>query len=294
MAREQTLLYRGARFAQRHRWRLALGAVLCAGLGFSAFTAFEQYGREQRRMVQVRDLSQSYLTDILAEVNKLPGSLKVRRLIVDRARRNLDQLLPEAPGDPELRRTLAASYLQLAGIQGQPFTVSEGDTAGALESFRKAEAMAAQAGARDWELLGMLVRARTAIAQIDNRAGNSSEALTLVQSSLEPARRLWQDAPANLVGVDGKPASELYISTNLELGHTMLNAADAAHNAAGYQQTIDQFRRTIAIAERVQAAHPEMPDRVAACSQWLGFALEAMGRLTGDPAYFQECVAATR
>ena len=294
LAREQTLLYRGARFAQRHRWRLALGAVLCAGLGFSGFTAFEQYGREQRRMVQVRDLSQSYLTDILTEVNKLPGSMKARRLIVDRARRNLDQLLPEAPQDPELRRALAAAYLQLAGIQGQPFTVSEGDTAGALESFRKAEAMAAQAGARDWEMLAMLVRARTAIAQIDNRAGNSSEARALLESSLTPARRLWRDAPANLVGVDGKPAAELYISTNLALGHTMLNAADSVHTAAGYEQAVDQFRRTIAIAAQVQAAHPEMPDRVAACSQWLGFALEGMGRLTGDPAYFEESVAAHR
>lgn len=105
--------------------------------------------------------------------------------------------------------------------------------------------------------------------------------------------RQWQDAPADLV-VDGKPAAALYISTNLELGHTMLNAGDAAHSVAGYEQAIDQFRRTIAIAGQVQAAHPEMPDRVAACSQWLGFALEAMGRLTGDPAYFQECVAAHR
>jgi len=293
LAREQTLVYRGARFAQRHRWRLALGALVGAGLGISALTAIEQYGREQRRMVQVRDLSQSYLTDILSEVDRLPGSMKARLMIVDRARRNLDQLLPEAPKDAELRRALAAAYLQLAGIQGQPFSVSEGDTAGALESFRKAEAMAAHAGARDWELLGILVRARTAIAQIDNRAGKSAEALRLLQSSLEPARRLWQDAPPNLL-VDGKPAASLYVAANLELGHTMLNTADAANSVGGFEQAVVQFRRTLDIAAQIQAAHPGMPDRVAVCSQWLGFALEGLGRLTGDPAYYEQGAAAHR
>jgi non-specific serine/threonine protein kinase/serine/threonine-protein kinase len=291
LAREQTLFYRGARFAQRHRWRLGLCAVLCAGLGLSAFTALQQYGREQRRLVQVRNLSQSYLSDILNEVDKVPGTMKVRLLIVDRARQNLDQLLPEAPKDPELRRALAAAYLQLAGIQGQPFSLSQGDTAGALTSFRKAETMAAGAGARDWELLGMLVRARTAVAQIDNREGKSDQALALLRAALEPARRLWQEAPHTLV-IDGKPASALYIQTNLELGHTMLNMADAANSLAGYQQSLDQFRRTMAIAEQVQAANPGMADRVAASSQWMGFALEAMGRLSGDPAFFKECVAA--
>jgi len=293
LAHEQTLFYRSARFAQRHRWRLALGAAIGAGLGFSAFTALQQYGREQRRIVQVRNLSQSYLTDILSEVDKLPGSMKARLLIVDRARQNLDQLLPEAPKDPELRRALAAAYLRLGGIQGQPFSVSQGDTAGALESFRKAEAMAAGAGPREWELLGILVRARVAIAQIDNRSGNSSEALALLQSALEPARRLRQEGPRDLI-VDGKPAASLDIATNLALGHTMLNIADHANSVAQYQQAVVQFRRTIAVAEQMQAGHPEMPDRVATCNQWLGFALEGLGRLTGDPAYWEECVAAHR
>ena len=76
---------------------LAAAAVLTVVLGFAILTAVQEYGREQRRMVQVRNLSQSYLTDILNEVGKLPGSMKARMLIVDRARKNLDQLLPRSP-----------------------------------------------------------------------------------------------------------------------------------------------------------------------------------------------------
>src|ERR1039457_31663 len=101
LARRPTLFYRSARFAQRNRWGMTAGMVLSAVLAFTALSALQQYGRNQQRMVQVRELSESYLTDVLSEVGKLPGSMKARLLIVDRARRNLDQLLAEAPGDSD-------------------------------------------------------------------------------------------------------------------------------------------------------------------------------------------------
>jgi eukaryotic-like serine/threonine-protein kinase len=290
LARQQTWLYRGARFVQRHRWRLVLGAVLSAGMSLSAITALQQYGRGQRRMVQVRDLSQSYLTDILREVQKLPGSMKACLLIVDRARRNLDQLAPEAPHDPELRRALATAYLQLADIQGKPFTVSLGDTAGALASYRKAEAMAVQAAPTDWEMLAVLVQARVVTAVIETRAGQYGQATSLLNSALDPARRLWQEAPPDFQ-VNGKPAAALYAETNLRLGYTMLNASDRVPE---FQAALAQFRRTIAVAEEIQKAHPGMDDVAGTASQYAGFALEGLGRRTGDHSYFEQSVAAHR
>jgi eukaryotic-like serine/threonine-protein kinase len=293
-AREHTLLYRGARFVQRHRWRVAAGAALGTVLAISTLTAVQQYGREQRRMVQVRNLSQSYLTDILNEVGKLPGSMKARLMIVDRARRNLDQLLPDAPNDADLRRALATAYLQLGDIQGKPFTVSLGDTSGALESYRKAETLAAHAGPKDWELLADLVRARRVIAQIDTRAGRDAEALALLNSSLDPAKRLWLGAPLDFK-VDGKPAGALYVETNLTLGYTMMKALDNAPiSAPGLRQALAQLRRSVSIAEQVQAAYPDMPDMAGRCSEYVGFALEGLAEATGDAEYFRESVAAHR
>jgi eukaryotic-like serine/threonine-protein kinase len=288
LAREQTWLYRGARFVQRHRWRLVLGAVLAALMGLSAITALQQYGRGQRRMVQVRDLSQSYLTDILREVQKLPGSMKASLLIVDRARRNLDQLAPEAPNDPELRRALATAYLELADIQGKPFTVSIGDTAGALEGYHKAEALAAVAAAGDWDMLAVLVQARVMTAVIKTRSGQYAESMALLNSTLDPAKRLWKDAPADFQ-VHGKPAAALYEETNLRLGYNMLNSGDSVPEL---QAALAQFRRTIAIAEEIQAAHPGMDDLAGVASQYAGFALEGLGGKTGDRAYFEQSVAA--
>jgi eukaryotic-like serine/threonine-protein kinase len=288
LAHEQTWLYRGGRFVQRHRWRLVAGAVLTVGVGLSALIAFQQYGRGQRRMVQVRDLSQSYLTDILREVQKLPGSMKACLLIVDRARTNLDQLSPEAPKDPELRRALATAYLQLADIQGKPFAVSIGDTQGALVSYGKAEAMAAQAAPDDWQMLSVLVQARVTTAVIETRSGQFAKAKLLLTSALDPAKRLWKEAPRDFQ-VNGRPAAALYVDANLRLGHTLLNAADSVPDL---QAALDQLRRTVSIAEEIQAAHPGMEDVAATASQYAGFALEGMGLRTGDHAYFEQSVAA--
>jgi serine/threonine protein kinase/tetratricopeptide (TPR) repeat protein len=288
LAHDQTWLYRGARFVQRHRWRMVAGAVLGIALGLSALVTLQQYGRGQRRLVQVRDLSQSYLTDILREVQKLPGSMKACLLIVDRARKNLDQLAPEAPHDPELRRALATAYLQLADIQGKPFTVSIGDTAGALESYRKAETMAAQAAPGDWDMLAVLVQARVMTAVIETRSGQYAEAMSLLNSTLDPARRLWKDAPRDFQ-VNGRPAAALYAETNLRLGHTMLNAAVSEPDL---RAALAQILRTVAIAEEIQAAHPGMPDVAGTASQYAGFALEGLGRWTGDSSYLKQSVAA--
>lgn len=293
LAREHTWLYRGARFAQRHRWRLSAGAVLGAGLALSILTAVQQYGREQRRMVQVRNLSQSYLTDILNEVGKLPGSMKARLLIVDRARKNLDQLLPEAPHDPELRRALASAYFQLGEIQGMPFGISLGDTVGALESYRRAESMASQSAATDWESLAVLVQARSEIAQIYARAGRNREAVALLHSALEPARRLWREAPPGFQ-VDGKPAAMIYVRTNRALGYALLTVANDSDSIPAIQEAIAQLERTVRIGQEVRAAYPGLPDLTGPSHQYVGFALEGLGDRTSRPEYYKEAAAAQR
>jgi non-specific serine/threonine protein kinase/serine/threonine-protein kinase len=294
-ARAQTLLYRGSRFAHRNRWRLAVGFVLVAGLCGAAFSALQQYGRNQQRMLQVRDLSESYLTDILNEVGKLPGSMAARLLIVDRARRNLDQLSRDAPGDPELRRELAGAYLKLADIQGKPFTVSLGDAAGALLSYRKAEALAARGSSKDWDSLAVMVRARRTIAQIDARTGNYSEAFTVIDSSLAPAERLAKEAPASLQ-VDGEPAAALVVEANWTLGYVMMKqvAANPASVLQDHERVAAQLRKALQMAERLHATHAGTDALTGKCSMYLGFALEGLAEKTGDIQYSRQSAEAHR
>ncbi len=291
-ARSQTWWYRGARFVQRYRWQLSLGAGLSAIVAVFGLFAVRQYGREQRRIVQVRELSQSYLTDILREVSKLPGSMNARLLIVDRARRNLDQLLPDAPDDLELRRALAGAYLQLGDIQGKSFTVSLGDTNDALLSYQKSERLASSSAPNDWDLMAKLVAARKRMATIETRSGHYQQAIALLTSALEPARRLWKEAPKDLQ-FEGQPAAALYATVNFSLGHAMMNA-DSAGSTEPHFEILAQLRKATAIAEQIQAEHPGMADIAAVCSEYTGFALEGLAVRTGDKRYFQEAVAAHR
>ena len=70
---------------------------------------------------------------------------------------------------------------------GQPFAISLGDSAGALETFRKAEALVPNDGGL--ESLALLVRARQGIAELLIRAGAYDEAGRTATTAIESARR---------------------------------------------------------------------------------------------------------
>jgi tetratricopeptide (TPR) repeat protein len=286
VARGDTFAYRGAKFVSRYRWRIATGALAAAALLFAIFYGSFQYGRDQRRLAQIRELSQSYLTDVYGEVSRLPGSTRARMLLVDRTRKSLDELLSDTPRDPELRRAAAKAYIQLGAIQGEPFAISAGDSAGALISYRKGEAIAGPAGNRDWETNAILVRARTGIAEIQVRAGNYHDAEVTLRAELETARRIWQDGPPNLLIADRSPAY-VYVRINLLLGHALMRAADVQHDAEGVKQALSQFQRTIAIAEQVRRRDPGGPDLAGRYSQYVGYAYELLGDYAGDIEYYR-------
>jgi len=47
------------KFAARNRWRIALGGAAAAAVLAAGVYSFLEYGRDQRRMVQIRELSRS-------------------------------------------------------------------------------------------------------------------------------------------------------------------------------------------------------------------------------------------
>jgi len=296
LARPQTWLYRGVRFVRRNRWPVGIGAAVLAALAVSAFYALVQHDREQRRALQIRSISLSNLSDIYREVSSLPGSTKARMLIVNQARKNLDELLRESPDDPALERAGAVAYAQLAAIQGAPYTVSLADSAGALASYRRAEALAAPHADRNWEALAVLVQAREGIAELQIRSGQYGEATATLRSILDPARRLWKHGRAGLspaaLQLIGNSPGRLYARANLLLGHAMMNATDASDDPRSMEPAIAQVRHTIAIAEEVRASDPEMPDLAGKVSQYLGYALQGMCERYGNAACYSPAIAA--
>jgi tetratricopeptide (TPR) repeat protein len=287
-ARSLTLAYRVRRFVTRNRWRVVLSAAVIAIVATAAAYAVQQRAREQRRLAQLRELDQSYLTEIYREVANLAGSSKARLLIVDRTRKNLDQLLAEQPEDRKIRQALAEAYIQFADIQGEPFAISLGDTAGALESYRKAEKLALALGNASVQGVGTVVRARLGIAQIQVRAGQYPEAVKTLEAVIHTARGLWESGVHQEVA--GRSPAILYLRANVLLGHAMLRAADVDRSVPGVKQALSQFQRTVSLAEQIEAQDPTATP-AGMYSEYTGYASELLGDFTGDRQYYRTALS---
>jgi serine/threonine protein kinase len=287
-ARSLTLAYRTRRFVARNRWRVVFAAAMLAIIAIAAAYGIERRAGEQRRLAQLRELDQSYLTEIYREVATLAGSSKARLLIVDRTRKNLDQLLAEQPEDRKIRQALAEAYIQFADIQGEPFTISLGDTAGALESYRKAERLALSLGSASSPAVGTVVRARLGIAQIQVRAGQYAEAVKTLEAVIQPARSLWESGVQQEVA--GRSPATLYLRANVLLGHAMLRAADVDRSVPGVKQALSQFQQTVSLAEQMDARDPGS-NLAGMYSEYAGYASELLGDFTGDRQYYRTALS---
>jgi non-specific serine/threonine protein kinase/serine/threonine-protein kinase len=289
-ARRSTILYRARKFAGRNRWRLAAALAIVAALAAAARHELEVYGRDQRLEAELRQLDQASVGEILEEVGKLPGSSKARLMIAEHARQSLNRLWAEWPDSRETQRTLAEAYIQFANVQGEPFAISLGDNAGALESYRKAEALAAKLNASKPEDAAVLVRARQGIAEMEIRAGHYGEAAAMARRSLDAARRLWESGARIEVG--GRSPGFMYVRMHVLLGHAMMRAAEWNRNAGQARQALDEFRQAVSLATEARRRDPGMPDLAARYSEYVGYGLETLSELTGDRQYLEEAIPA--
>ena len=145
IARADTFAYRSSKFIRRHKGGGAVAVLLTVSLMAGmvatlreAHIARNQQARAERRFNDVRKLSNSLLFDIHDAIRDLPGSTPARKILVTNALIYLDSLAEEARGDLSLQRELAEAYERVGDVQGNPRFANIGDTAGAIESYRKA------------------------------------------------------------------------------------------------------------------------------------------------------------
>jgi|SoiMethySBSTD1v2_1073268.scaffolds.fasta_scaffold79203_2 serine/threonine protein kinase/tetratricopeptide (TPR) repeat protein len=145
VARGDSWTYRAARFVRRRKLGVAaaaaIGVTLIGGViatSWQARVARAERTRAERRFNDVRKLANSVLFDYHDAIEALPGSTPVRERLVKDAQAYLDSLAAEASGDPTLQRELAAAYDRLGTVLGRPGAANLGDTAGAMQSYRKA------------------------------------------------------------------------------------------------------------------------------------------------------------
>jgi tetratricopeptide (TPR) repeat protein len=141
-ARAPTLRYLAGKFAARHRIGVALGGLALAALFVAVGVALYQARETQReraiaeqRLVDVRRFVSNVLFDYHEGIQELAGSLPMQRRMVEDSLRYLETLKRDAGDDASLWSDLAAGYLKIGDVQGNPYGANLGDFAGADESY---------------------------------------------------------------------------------------------------------------------------------------------------------------
>ncbi|HEU0210150.1 MAG TPA: serine/threonine-protein kinase [Candidatus Udaeobacter sp.] len=149
IARQDTWSYRTSKAIRRHKVGVVAAALIALALlvgmattSWQAYVAHRERARAERRFNDVRKLANSYLFEIHSAIENLPGSTSARQLIIQRAIEYLDSLALEGGADLSLQREVVMAYLKAGNVQGNPRDANLGNTEGALNSYRKALAIA--------------------------------------------------------------------------------------------------------------------------------------------------------
>jgi non-specific serine/threonine protein kinase/serine/threonine-protein kinase len=285
-ARGDTLLYRARKFVVRRAIPLAAATAVIAAVIIGALTTLAQSRRAERRFNEVRSLARSFLYEVYDSINTLPGSVGTRRLVASRAQQYLDSLAREAGNDPSLTRELAESYLRLGDVRGRPYTPNLGDTAGALEAYRKALGLLDRESVRnpkDASILDQLAEAYMNVSVIFMRQQDGEAAGSAAQHAIATAQILNQRFPQDAVYTE-------------KLSHAYMRLGQAQHVVAQKNRSVDGLKLVVETYKKAHAvlesAGPHLEEfwqqRLATTYFYIEYPLRDLGDLTGERSYYRQ------
>lgn len=201
MARPQTLRYRAVKFLRRNRMPVIAASLAAASLIAGTAVSIQQARRAERRFQEVRSLANSFLFEIHDQIETLPGSTRVRELMVRTALRYLNNLAKESSDDPTLQFELAAAYQKIGDVQGYGVRPNLGQFREAMESQKKALEIAEKLSA-----LGYDPKVQRLLAVTHHRVGfllqgrlskDGTEGLAHYQKAQELLERLNRESPGD-------------------------------------------------------------------------------------------------
>ncbi len=255
-ARRGTFRYRAAKFIRRNRLALAGAGLLAltlsagiAGVLWQARVANQQRRKADARSADLRQLSNSLLSELDDAIKQLPGSTGVQKLLVTRVLEHLDRMAADAQGDRATLLDLADAYSRLASLQGDPYYQNLGDPDGGLTSESKAVALIqplVNANPNDLQALQSLATAQVTRSEILFGTGKTSDAVASMQAAVRAYDRLIapSSAPVELIG----EVAAVYGSLGDELGQSgTASLGDKAAALAAYRKTMELDHRALGI-----------------------------------------------
>jgi tetratricopeptide (TPR) repeat protein len=267
-ARRGTFRYRASKFIVRHRVGLAAAALLAATLVAGIAGVLWQYReanierrKAEARSADLRQLSNSLLSELDEAIKQLPGSTGVQKLLVTRVLEHLDRMAADAQGDRLTQIDLVDAYVRLGNIQGNPYDQNLGDPAGGLASSKKAIDIArplVEKDPKDRDALRALATAEDAESEILFGIGRTPEAITAMQAATRDFDRLIEtrDATPSLIC----EAAATYGTLGDEWGQTgTASLSNVAEGLRAYRKTIELDYRALSIDPNFLRARRGLP-----------------------------------
>ena len=288
-ARGDTFTYRAGKFVRRHRLGVAAAALVTLSLlgGIVATTreariARAERTRAERRFAQVRKLANTFLFQFHDQIRDLSGATPAREMVLKTALEYLDSLAQEAEGDADLQLELADAYQRLGEVQGRPFDASLGHTDAALESYRKALALARRAAAHrphDQRALRVLVDSHTYLATLQRSKGDVAAGLATYHEGARLAEELER--------LPGIGQEELLAIINL-----LEQQGEAQRAARDLEAGLLSYRKALAVDERMNAQFPNARARHSLSLTYsrLGDALADRGDLPTAMEHYRQAI----
>ena len=256
-ARRGTFRYRAAKFIRRNRVAIAGAAMLALtlavgviGVLWQARVANEERRKADARSADLRELSNSLLSELDEAIKDLPGSTGAQKLLVTRVLEHLDRMAKDAQGDRQTQLDLVDAYVRLGNLQGNAYDQNLGDPAGALASLGKAltiaEPLAATSNDRD--TLHALATVEDARSEILWQTFKLPEAVEAMHESTRSFDALLADphTPAPLIG----EAAAAYGALGDEYG------APGTQNLSNPEEALKAYRKAIDLDNRALNVDP--------------------------------------
>jgi tetratricopeptide (TPR) repeat protein len=278
-AQRNSFAYRTGKFIRRHQWGVAATAVVVcsltasvAGVAWQARIADHQRRRAVARSEQLRELSNSFLSELDDAIKQLPGTTGVQKLLVTRVLGHLDRMAQDTQNDRQTQLDLMDAYTRLANLQGNTYYQNLGDVQGALVSIEKAIGLGHQLtdrNAKDCESLIYLDRALFAKAQILSSTLRSQETMATIREATSTTDRLAVTPGVTALQIaESATAYETLGDQLSQVGSASLNDMDGAltalrHCISLYEQALQmdpqlaRARRGVAIIQ-LKIAETEM------------------------------------
>jgi len=141
-ARPDSFTYRAGKFVHRNKVAVALTALAFIGIASATIAIRREARRTEYRFQEVRKLAHTVLFDLNPQIESLAGATPARELLVKTSLEYLDSLASESSNDPGLQLELATAYEKIGDVQGNSRYSNLGHPEAAVESYRKAVAIA--------------------------------------------------------------------------------------------------------------------------------------------------------